>query len=278
MKKNKWTGERLETHVFNDNTIEHLHRYAIAMEFAENRVVLDIASGEGYGSNLLAFKAKEVIGVDISIETIKSAKLKYNRDNLNFRVGDTSRIPIDDNSIDLVVSFETIEHHDKHVEMMEEIKRVLKKDGVLIISSPDKRIYSDFNNYRNPFHVKELYFQEFKKLINSYFENTTYYFQRNLSGTIIYPEGNSVLNQEYYGSYTELYKSSDLKAQYNLCIASDDTKHEIGTSIFNAKDEIENALFEKIRASTTFKLGSLILFPLQYLKKWLNVFSISNNS
>jgi hypothetical protein len=60
-----------------------------------------------------------------------------------------------------VVSFETIEHISEHEEMFAEIKRVLKDDGLLIMSSPDKRYYSEARNYENPFHVRELHGAEF---------------------------------------------------------------------------------------------------------------------
>src|ERR1035438_3461036 len=113
MKKN-WTGERLETHIYNYNTIEHLHRYAMATQLVTDKIVLDIASGEGYGSNLLSKFSKKVYGVDISAETIELASKKYLKNNLQFKVGSTSNIPIPDNTIDVVVSFETIEHHNQH--------------------------------------------------------------------------------------------------------------------------------------------------------------------
>src|SRR5690606_13277305 len=152
-----FTGERLETSICNGNTINHLHRYAIAMSLIKGKTVLDIASGEGYGSHLMSFESQYVYGVDINDEAIKRAAKKYQRDNLKFIVGSTSNIPIETNSIDVVISFETIEHHNEHDQMMNEVKRVLKPEGTLIISSPDKYFYSDLRNYNNPFHVKELY-------------------------------------------------------------------------------------------------------------------------
>src|SRR5690606_3888910 len=67
------------------------------------------------------------------------------------------------------VSFETSEHHDQHQEMMREIKRVLRPGGLLIISSPDKLYYSDLTGLRNPYHVKELYRDEFEALLREHF-------------------------------------------------------------------------------------------------------------
>ena len=74
-----------------------------------------------------------------------------------------------DARVDFVVSFETIEHHDQHLQMMMEIRRVLRPDGVLIISSPDKHEYSDVPGFKNEFHVKELYLSEFVDLLSSHF-------------------------------------------------------------------------------------------------------------
>lgn len=169
--KNTWTGERLETFIKSRDAIEHLHRYSLALEYIKGKVVVDIASGEGYGSNLMSKVANHVYGVDIDNAAIENAKNKYIKNNLEFLNGSADNIPIASNSVDVVVSFETIEHHDKHDEMMLEIKRILKEDGLLIMSSPDKKFYSDTRNYKNEFHVKELYKDEFNNLIAKYFNN-----------------------------------------------------------------------------------------------------------
>src|SRR5213076_2544358 len=136
-------------------------RYALSLNFVEGKSVLDIASGEGYGAALLASKAQSVTGVDIDPQTVMHAKHTYCNPKLTFMVGSCDDIPLPDGSFDVVTSFETIEHHDKHEEMLDEIKRVLKPDGVLIISSPNRLTYSDEPGYKNPFHVKELYYDEF---------------------------------------------------------------------------------------------------------------------
>src|SRR5687768_490230 len=130
------TGERMVTSIFNYVAIDHLHRYAVAAQLAKDKDVLDIASGEGYGSNLLSKLSKSVIGVDISSEAVLHAKEKYTNINLEFKEGAADKIPLQDCSVDMVVSFETIEHHDLHDKMLQEIKRVLRPEGMVIISSP----------------------------------------------------------------------------------------------------------------------------------------------
>jgi ubiquinone/menaquinone biosynthesis C-methylase UbiE len=168
----EFTGERFVPQLDGNIKYEHLHRYALAMELAKGRSVLDIASGEGYGSALLAKDAASVMGVDIDVESVDHARLRYGHlPNLNFLVGSCDAIPLADTSVDVVTSFETIEHHNKHEEMMQEIKRVLSADGLLIISSPNRLVYSDEQNQINPFHVKELYYQEFLDLLKRYFQH-----------------------------------------------------------------------------------------------------------
>jgi 2-polyprenyl-3-methyl-5-hydroxy-6-metoxy-1,4-benzoquinol methylase len=137
--------------------VEHLHRYALACLVVRDKIVLDVACGEGYGTAMLAAHAKAVSGVDISKQAVDHASLTYRRDNVRFEVASCTQFPCKDKSVDVVVSFETIEHISEHEQMFAEIKRVLKDDGLLIMSSPDKRYYSEARNYENPFHVRELH-------------------------------------------------------------------------------------------------------------------------
>ncbi|MEQ1527380.1 MAG: methyltransferase domain-containing protein [Gallionella sp.] len=174
----QWTGERYLPNVEGQVELEHVHRYAIAREVVRGKTVLDIASGEGYGSNFLAEVAAQVIGVDISEAAVAHAQEKYHRQNLEFRVGSCAEIPLESASVDVVVSFETIEHHVQHEEMMREIRRVLRPDGVLIMSSPDKHEFTEVHNYSTHFHVKELYRDEFETLLEKYFPHVRLYGQR----------------------------------------------------------------------------------------------------
>ena len=117
---------------------------------------------------LLARAAKSVVGVDIDPESVKHAEQNYGDvANLRFRVGSCAALPLEPATVDAVVSFETIEHHDRHMEMMLETKRVLRRDGVLIISSPNRPVYSEQFDLVNPFHIKELDYKELAELLRS---------------------------------------------------------------------------------------------------------------
>jgi len=265
-----WTGERLETFIHNDNTTEHLHRYAIALEFCHNKTVLDIACGEGYGSRLLANRAAHVWGVDISAETIASASEKYKCNNLAYLTGSCSSIPLESHSVDMVVSFETIEHHDQHEAMMAEIKRVLKPNGLLIISSPDKKYYTDLPSYHNPFHIKELYFEEFKNLMNSNFKNCNFYFQKMVSGSLIMPAALSDKYTGFSGTYTGIQSNTDFEGVYNLCLASDEAVPDAGKSIFSYSEIINRIIadtVERVQNSRSYRLGHFLLAPLRLFRK-----------
>ncbi len=186
-----FTGERYMPGIVGDIELEHLHRYILVSKTVAGKCVLDIACGEGYGSSLLAKTAKKVFGVDISRDAVTHAQSKYQVENIEFRIGSCASIPLEDSCIDFVVSFETVEHHSEHDAMMQEIKRVLRPNGVVIISSPDKLEYSDKPGYSNPYHVKELYREQFKKLIGSYFNRHVIYGQKIAYGSVIFCENSN---------------------------------------------------------------------------------------
>lgn len=185
------TGERFMPEVRGDVSLEHWHRYLLAKEYAAGKAVLDVACGEGYGTALLAEVAASAVGVDISAEAVNHAARLYSRPNLHYLEGSCAAIPLPDASLDLVVSFETIEHHDQHEKMFEEVKRVLKPGGMLVISSPDRHEFSDLRDYQNPFHVKELYRDEFKAILDAHFKHVRMFGQKIVFGSGMFLERHS---------------------------------------------------------------------------------------
>ena len=175
--KLEFTGERFTPECEREIWYEHYHRYAFAKNLVQDKLVLDVASGEGYGSFLLADTAKTVTAVDIDNASIEHAKGKYNKDNLTYLLASALELPFDDNHFDVIVSFETLEHLAQHQEMLAEFNRVLKTDGILIISTPDKKHYSDDTGFDNEFHVKELYKHEFKALLDMHWPAQKWYAQ-----------------------------------------------------------------------------------------------------
>jgi hypothetical protein len=82
-----------------------------------------------------------------------------------------------DATFDLAVCFEMIEHIAEHDELLSTIARVLKPDGVLVVSTPDREEYSEAHDYHNPYHVKELNRAEFRDLLGQYFSHTALWTQ-----------------------------------------------------------------------------------------------------
>lgn len=176
------TGERFLPEMEDEELeLEHTQRYCAASRFTEGKTVLDAACGEGYGCYLLARKAQKVIGIDLDQDTVLRAKRKYaDADNLLFVQGGIDRLDmIGDHSIDVVTSFETIEHVSEEVQraFLSEIRRVLKPDGILLMSSPNKKEYTDRYQFHNQFHVHELYVDEFVSLLQESFSNIRLYRQ-----------------------------------------------------------------------------------------------------
>jgi SAM-dependent methyltransferase len=139
---------------------------------------------------LLAGVAATVVGIDIDSTAIGHASARYaDRANLGFVQGSCAALPLPDASVDLIVSFETIEHLTEQAAMLSEFRRVLAPDGVLIISSPNKAVYSEETGYSNHFHVRELTREELAAALASSFPQQAWYGQRALAHSLIWAEG-----------------------------------------------------------------------------------------
>lgn len=166
----EFTGERFTPECQREIWYEHFHRYALAARWCINTRTLDAACGEGYGSAILSESAASVESVDISKQAIDHASARYrDLENVSFQVADCTKLPFPDNEFDRIVSFETLEHLETHDQLMAEFRRVLKPDGYLILSSPDKETYSQGQETVNEFHLKELDRNELEALIRRHF-------------------------------------------------------------------------------------------------------------
>lgn len=184
-----FTGERFVPELGGAIWAEHWHRYCAAAPLAAGRRVVDAACGEGYGSDYLASVAHSVVGIDVAPDAVRHASERYRRPNLRFAAASVSALPIASESVDLVVSFETIEHLAQQGEMLAEFRRVLVPEGVLLISSPNKPVYSANGAFRNEHHVKELTRGELAGLLHAGFPRQRWYRQRQLARSTLWKEG-----------------------------------------------------------------------------------------
>jgi len=184
-----FTGERFVPGTKGEIWMEHWHRYHFAARWAAGRAVLDVACGEGYGAALLAGRAARVTGVDVSDQAIEHARRTYgDRANLDFVRASCARLPLADASVDVAVSFETLEHIEAQREFLDELARVLKPAGVLVLSCPNKVEYTEERAYTNEFHVRELYRAELEALVAGRFPHCRWYGQRPTFYSVIAPE------------------------------------------------------------------------------------------
>jgi ubiquinone/menaquinone biosynthesis C-methylase UbiE len=155
---------------------EHLVRYEFAKRFVKGKKVLDIACGSGYGAKILAEAgAEKVIAVDIDKEAVAAAKINYFHKNIEYLESSAEEIKLADKSIDIIVSFETIEHLKNPERYLNELKRVVKDGGTVIISTPNDDVF----HAKNPFHFKEYNKDEFGNLLKKYFRYCEIFDQAN---------------------------------------------------------------------------------------------------
>lgn len=163
---------------------EHFHRYLWAARVVAGRTVLDLGSGEGFGAAILAESATHVLGIDVDERTVEHSRLNYGGPKIEFQTGtalDLSEFP--DNSFEAVVAFEIIEHVREQEQVLAEVARVLGEQGILLISTPDRRLYSEASHQHNPFHERELGLEEFRELLAGHFPHVAAWGQRPITGS-----------------------------------------------------------------------------------------------
>jgi ubiquinone/menaquinone biosynthesis C-methylase UbiE len=240
-----FTGERFVPGCAGEIAYEHWHRYVFARQFVAGKRVLDAACGEGYGSALLGTVATNVVGVDIDPATVAHAGERYGKgDSIRFLTGSCAALPLPDASVDAVVSFETIEHLDAadQPKMLAEFARVLAPDGLLIISSPNKRLYSDERSYVNEFHRHELYREGLATLLAPSFPAQSWYHQRVSPWSTIWSEHSTQGAEAWLGDARGVAPYKAPEGMYFVVIAARSARTEVpvvGGSLFADAEDTE---------------------------------------
>ncbi len=187
----KFTGERVVPgQVEADLLNEHLARYHFARQFVKGKRVLDAACGSGYGTAMLAESASSVIGIDISREAVGYARANYAAAaaagaEIDFSEGDCLALPFTDESLDVVVAFEIVEHLKDATGFLRELRRVLRPGGLLLLSTPNRLYYTVDRGEVNPFHEREYTFAEMDALIAPFFAHRQIIFENHVDGFAI---------------------------------------------------------------------------------------------
>jgi len=179
----EFTGERVVPGKTPLNTYEeHLERYKFAVSHVAGKIVLDVACGTGYGTQIMAPKAKRVTGIDIDRETIAYAQANFPHPRAIYQVGDVQSLPLPTGSIEAVVSFETIEHVRDGEKCIREAWRVLKRGGIYLASTPlrttTEMIKLSVGPFVNIFHAREYSLDEFIVMLKQYFPRIILFGQR----------------------------------------------------------------------------------------------------
>ncbi len=283
--------ERVDLSNIGITVFEHVNRYIFAANFVKNKIILDAACGTGYGSNYLSNYATTVYGIDIDDETIEKNKKIYNKNNLIFSIGSIYNLPYNDNMFDVIVSFETIEHVDDGNKVLSEFKRVLKSDGILIISTPNKQINID-RRLINPFHKQEYFENEFRELLLNYFTNIIINYQSNYFTNIIFYQ-NLNYETEYFSTDIDNLKEGiiekkdfSLNKEYFIAIAysNDCILYNIKNCIYEGNEFLKHEfniisnnmqniyqMQKKIYQSLNYKIGYFITYPIKFLLNLLRI-------
>jgi len=242
--------ERYTTEHLFHQWYEHWHRYYWVLPLIKDLQLADLACGEGYGAALLAQHAKHVTAVDIDAVTIQKAQQKYPQENIRFVCADALNTDLAADQFDCITSFETLEHLAEHEALLLEFKRLLKQDGVLIISTPDTDVYNPQDKH-NHHHVKELNRGEFQALIAKHFKHHVLFGQQLQLASVInsldQQSENATLKANWVQQGEEFAgPGKKPKPTYLLAIATDceqnlETFKQLGGSCFN---DSENSLFK----------------------------------
>ena len=246
-----FTGERLTSALTGQTQIEHYHRYLFARTLCRDLDVLDVASGEGYGAAQLAQVARQVLGLEFAGATVRNAAANFPRPNLRFIQGDARALPFAEASLDVVTSFETIEHFDRQQNFVAEVRRVLRPDGCFIVSTPDRDVYSPPGSPPNPFHVREFDRAEFLELLHRHFRYISLIRQRPMLVSGLFPEEPASIAPlifERTGDDNFLSDTALPKAPYLIAIASELAPRLAPVSLLVERSIVDAARFAGMEA------------------------------
>jgi SAM-dependent methyltransferase len=184
---------------------EHLARYWWASRFVSDKRVLDAGCGTAYGTEILAGAgASEVVGVDIDPGVVEAARGRGGVD-VSFEVADARDLPFTDGTFDVVVCFEVIEHVEDPEAILDELRRVLRPEGLLAVSSPNRDVYPP----GNPHHKHEFLPDELAHALGSRFTHVRLVRQHDWLGS-------GVLEDDVFGSEGEPLEAVVRKAVDNV--------------------------------------------------------------
>jgi SAM-dependent methyltransferase len=155
-----------------DFVLELIHRkaYEHAIEVATGKSLLDWGCNDGYGMEMMRAFAREIAGLDVAEQAIQAARRRLPELKNRIRLYDGFRTPFPTESVDVVTSFQVVEHVSEYEPYFSGVWRVLKRGGVGLFTTPNRnlRLEPGMKPW-NPFHVREFNAQELEQLLRPWF-------------------------------------------------------------------------------------------------------------
>lgn len=221
-----FTGERMIPDLNKEHAFyfEHINRYLFSQQFVKGKSVLDAGCGSGYGANLLKKAgAKKVVGVDIDEESVGYATQEFGAKGISFKVKDLNTSFGYKTKFDVVTCYEVIEHVPDADHLLTEIKKCLKQDGTLCVSTPNIHMQVD----DNPFHIREYEPEEFEVLLKKYFKHVhlldqSFYFANTISPMSKLKSVQNIVENEYIEEQVRTFTppSDKEKTRYIIAVCS----------------------------------------------------------
>lgn len=163
-------GERQVACDYANIRADHKNRYNFASQYLKQQKpirILDLACGIGYGSMMLSEETgAQVTGIDIDPGAVAYGKKYYNNAQTDFLCIDALNYEPPAESFDAIVSFETIEHVNFAVSLVQKFYQALKVGGKLICSTPNQQVMP-FDKEKFPFHLKHYLNSELMSLLQA---------------------------------------------------------------------------------------------------------------
>jgi SAM-dependent methyltransferase len=171
-----------------ETAYDELAAYAFARRYVAGKVVADIGwEVVGLGSQLLAETAESVAGLTSSAEAADLARTAHPAPNAEYGKVDLPELPYPEGQFDVVVAFGVLENLERPEDLVREAKRVLKPDGALLISAPDKLLFVDGRNPDGNGYRRGMYAAEFRELLESFFGRVLMCRQGAVGGSFVFP-------------------------------------------------------------------------------------------
>lgn len=164
----KWiTAERTSSTLRSDTVVRQrqLAAYYKAQDYIRGKSVMEIGCGEGFGTEVLAEEAEEILAIDYSQKAVNAARNRLPSSEVNFRIEKAPPVKAPDGRFDAVVMFQMIEHLQNPEPLLKEVRRVLKSGGTLLVSTVNK----EESLSENPFHLHEFDGAELEAVLGQYF-------------------------------------------------------------------------------------------------------------